>query len=934
LAPFVRGLDCPVADRNLQELNLAGCMQTATSEKVHMVMTEVQQSLNHGLGRLKKLNLSGIPMGVQTHLPLCQAIRHHSSLKELHFADVQLNYQNPKVYACISELFASLSLQSIDLGWNSFDDDVFSHIGRETVESNQLKSLSVPHCATNGKHGSSVEYFMEFLEEDHSSITRLDVAQNHVDYRSAFVLEAATTHAKIKSIDLSYNPLFTLGVRSALRSFARETNSLLHLELEGCFCAGDTPSPGIRTMFREANPCGRYQLNLKRPYDRAILRMLYRSCDRFQMNQDEAFTNLTSNPSYSHPAREAQGRREIPSAGQVSFTFSLDAATDKMMKGTPEHDFSGFMDVLYSMRIAAQKTKQVPLFAIWSRMEMELQQSTFLRALSKDFQITFAQFNNLTRHRLLVGEAVLNLLASVQPYPCTYGGCFEGTKYYCLLKMPSMGEYLGFMKQGARFFNLNVNNPTGYYKLILENCCDFAIAEKLQCLDRWESLLGERKGLAVVSQHGLRSNVRNEMYQDNSLASYKVASFSQLILPESGELSFDYVSAKNPPDGAAALDASAFIEILSMMQKSDLPPQDRIMAVKFTSHLWYLNALQMRSLMGIFEESWVRVEIFVCLSRRLVDLHNEKVFRSRFEDPTEFRSLLDRLGHASCFPYIQPEQTDFTFDLKAYDQRIALHSLMLFMASEGQQNMNIPEFTLPDGTVDYLPLGVPRSWEQFDRIPKGGTFKCNYTCSPDTRNYKLRSQLYEKYSYRTAQLDTDVMWWSSIIKCPEDVVEFVEFLYSNFTDIWQPFTIMDEERSGEISLPQFKDGMVTVKCQKFDGPNSEERIKNIYRYLDPSGDSKLSKAEWAVLEQIYQEIQLSIKEFVTFCVRTFGGLAAAWKALDEDGSGEIDRDEWVGVLKKIGFFGLPKPIFSFVDADDQGTVSWEEFQTLEEHLAA
>eukprot|EP00441_Pelagodinium_beii_P031771 CAMPEP_0197644728 /NCGR_PEP_ID=MMETSP1338-20131121/17606_1 /TAXON_ID=43686 ORGANISM="Pelagodinium beii, Strain RCC1491" /NCGR_SAMPLE_ID=MMETSP1338 /ASSEMBLY_ACC=CAM_ASM_000754 /LENGTH=1514 /DNA_ID=CAMNT_0043218173 /DNA_START=247 /DNA_END=4791 /DNA_ORIENTATION=- len=929
LIPFVQALDCPTADRYLTELNIGGCMMTATSEKVHGVMREVQMVLTHGLGRLRKLNLSSIPMGVQTHLPLCQAIRHHSSLKELGFADVKLNHQNPKVYECISELFASLSLESIDIGWNSFDDEVFTHIGREMVDSNQLKSLSVPHCATTGRHGSSVEHLLEFLEEDNSNMTRLDIAENRIDYRGALVLEAAITHAKIKSMDLSYNPLFTRGIRSACRSIARETNALLHLELEGCFSAGDKPSTGLHATFRESNPCGRYQLHLERPHDRAILRMLYRSCDRFQTTPEDAFTHLTSTPSYTHPAREAAGRREIPNSGLLNFTFSLDAVFARAMKSKDEHDHISFMDVLHKMRLSPAKEKAAPLFAMWRRMSEELEQSTFLRALSQDFQIALAQFNFLSKHTLLIGEAVLNLLASVQPYPCTYGGSIKGTQYYCLLKMPTMGEYLSFVKQGKSFFNLNVLNPSGGYKLALENCCDFATAERLQCLDRWENQVSERHNRAIVSAHGYRSHVRNEKYQDQSLAHYNITSFSQFLLPESGELRFDYASSRKPPSWAVALEAKAFNDLLMAIQTADVEPEDRIKAVKTTSHMWYLDSMQLRTIMGIFEHPWIRVEIFVNLSSQLVDLHNEKVFRSRFEDPHEYKLMLDRLGHASSFPYIQPEQTDFMFDLAAYDQRLAIHSLMVLKASEGEQNLRDISYIMPDGTAGDLSLGVPRSWETFDRLPKKGVFKCSYNCSPDTRNYKLRQQLYEKYCFRAAPLESDVLWWSSIVKCPEDVVEFVEFIHSKFDDIWQPFTVIDgEDGNGEISFHEFKDGMAIMKCNKFKGPDEEERIKNVYRYLDPSGDGAVSKPEWAVLQQIYEEIQTAIKEFIAFCLRTFGDLAKAWKALDEDGSGEIDRAEWEGVLKGAGFFGLAMPIFAYIDTDDGGSVSFDEFAVL------
>lgn len=36
-----------------------------------------------------------------------------------------------------------------------------------------------------------------------------------------------------------------------------------------------------------------------------------------------------------------------------------------------------------------------------------------------------------------------------------------------------------------------------------------------------------------------------------------------------------------------------------------------------------------------------------------------------------------------------------------------------------------------------------------------------------------------------------------------------------------------------------------------------------------------------------------------------------WRALDEDGGGSIQRDEWESSLDKVGYFGPSGPIFSY-----------------------
>merc|ERR1711920_691895 len=92
------------------------------------------------------------------------------------------------------------------------------------------------------------------------------------------------------------------------------------------------------------------------------------------------------------------------------------------------------------------------------------------------------------------------------------------------------------------------------------------------------------------------------------------------------------------------------------------------------------------------------------------------------------------------------------------------------------------------------------------------------------------------------------------------------------------------------------------------------------------------------------EMRQSIREFVQFLERTFSrkdkkasnspdeedAPDAAWDFIDDDGSGEISEDERVAIVQEsLHYFGPCITIFHFLDKDDEGTVSLDEFRALE-----
>merc|ERR1719262_1197113 len=99
-------------------------------------------------------------------------------------------------------------------------------------------------------------------------------------------------------------------MRSALRLLCGCNNTLFHIEAAGCFQG----SPMGAQTLNVVNPGGKYSLHLRRPYHRSILRMLYKICDHFNQQPDQAFESVkytkARGAQWSHATKGACGRFE------------------------------------------------------------------------------------------------------------------------------------------------------------------------------------------------------------------------------------------------------------------------------------------------------------------------------------------------------------------------------------------------------------------------------------------------------------------------------------------------------------------------------------------------------------------------------------------------------------------------------------------------
>lgn len=914
----------------LERLSLKDCTQCSRMSQAALV-----KLLQGEAGaQLRFLDLSGICLSMRQLDPFCEAVEKHRSLQTLKLCNSGLR-SAMDVKRCLQRLVHSNGgIAVLDLGWNCFTDDELKFLGELVSNNSNLRQLGLANCAASSQKNQSISPCVYFIEQlvHGVSLESLDIAMNRIDFRGALVVEDALEQSRrLTTLSVAHNPLGVMGLRSLLRLLAREKSGLVSIDMENTFSGELMPSVEGIQVFTYTDPGGSYSLHLDRPYHRSLLRILYKVGQNLQLKPGDTCYDISyDSGNFTLPSQTGpSGVWPVPNSGRLDLSFSIQKAIQRAVKGVPEDNFAEVLSRYNEvMRFTPHFRKLIPLLAQWRLLEgHEQEQLAMLSALGRDFVFTATHLRQLCS-RAMVGTTVARLL------PTLVGGKFSMNM--AMRKVENVSEFIKMLTLCKEYMLFNPHSPTGHYKLDLSNTGSAYVAQALAMLDRWESGLAKRKELVDISENGDYSCVRNCRYAQEPLlgpgSHTGLQSFDQWVIPEKEILELDYVTNQRPDCHGTVLDDAAFKQFLIILQQAECDGTTQIKVTRNLAHYLNLTSMQMRQLLGVYQYSELREEALITTFFRIIDIHNEKIFRVRYEEQSELDKLRARLGYCTFFAYIQPEQVTYDFDFAKYDQRLAANVFFGLANAEKRDNISNFRYTHPDGTIDKLEQGVPRSWDTFTRMPKEGTFHFTYKCSPQDRKFALRKSLLHQYGKWKVDVNEDqVTWWAAANEAPEDVLEFLFWMRAKFKDTRKAFEAFDgPDGNGVLGLREFEEGMRQLKCKKFKGKDEKQRWTAIFRFLDPSGEGQVSKDEFLTLDTFWAEVEFSIFEFMDWASRTFGKdpLKKLWRALDEDGGGSIQRDEWETSLDKVGYFGPSGPIFSFIDDDDGGEISWNEFQML------
>eukprot|EP00933_Yihiella_yeosuensis_P015636 TRINITY_DN13581_c0_g1_i2.p1 TRINITY_DN13581_c0_g1~~TRINITY_DN13581_c0_g1_i2.p1 ORF type:complete len:1015 (+),score=123.15 TRINITY_DN13581_c0_g1_i2:1-3045(+) len=928
MSVFLAGVLRPQLSRGLEKVCLSGCLRMGARS------FEAVVNLVEFAGNLRTLDLSRVSIGLKFQYPLCEAISQRKFLEIVKFTDSGMG-KGTEQHNCQwirillkGEDGKGSSVTQLELGWNSFGPEFFTELGECLATDCKLKTLSLVNTAASASDGASpISYFLEHLCRA-MGLESLDVSMNRINFRAALIIEDnLQCHQTLKTLNTSDNPLGVVGIRSILRALAQETSKLTNIDISGCF-SGEEPSANDFEVFSATRLASVYKLILSRPYDRALLRMLYKACERFGLLQSQVIEVLETTDNFSHTGKGSDGLWHVPHQGKVTLFFNTTRCLEAAFTDIKDNDFSAVLQRYFDKtRHQPARSKAPALFACWKQLDGNRdEQIKFLLALSKDFAFSLSYVEVVASlSRLFRSESIQQLLPSI-PLDNAF-------RFLAQMNYGTVNDCLTYRRKLKWLLNFNPDNPTGHYKLDLENSSDFAVAEQLVILDKWEIQLDKRLGRFDISSAGNNSHARNEYYQARSLL-MSVKSFSDWKIPDFDDLELDYVSTQCPPEGSEPMDGPDFDQLLLSMHESLCADWAKIGVLRRLSHYLNIDSLQMRQMLGFVNGIEHRSELFICFFNRLTERHNSKLYFVRFDSFEEIQHLRDRIGTARIFPSIQPECARFEFDFSKYDHRVATSALVNLAMREKLENIRDPVYLYSDGTQDPLTMGVPRSWQELSSVPTSGRFSCSYICSPEDRCFLYRKEILKKHSYTECPInESEVCWCTGLTEAPSDVILFLTYLRTVAKDMEKAFVLFDGvDGNGVITLREFEEGCETIGMKKFDGKDKSERLIAVFRYLDPGGEGSVSRLEWNVLNQIWSEVETSIAEFVQFIFRTVGtDLQNAWDLIDADGSGEIDCDEWQEAVLGLGYFGPTQVVFQLMDSSGDGQISAEEFGMLDDY---
>jgi len=158
--------------------------------------------------------------------------------------------------------------------------------------------------------------------------------------------------------------------------------------------------------------------------------------------------------------------------------------------------------------------------------------------------------------------------------------------------------------------------------------------------------------------------------------------------------------------------------------------------------------------------------------------------------------------------------------------------------------------------------------------------------------------------------------WLSAEPNPAAAEEFRSLLLQKTGHPWKAWRILDDDNSGKVNFKEFEHATKRLGFQL--------DMEGAWVALDEDSSGYIS------LMEISPSSAELLSEFRRWANHSYGSVIQAFRALDVDGSGGLNRSEFKKASKKHGFKGDHESLFTIFDASGDGSISVEEMAFLDE----
>eukprot|EP00930_Biecheleria_cincta_P016398 TRINITY_DN13353_c1_g1_i3.p1 TRINITY_DN13353_c1_g1~~TRINITY_DN13353_c1_g1_i3.p1 ORF type:complete len:1543 (-),score=251.14 TRINITY_DN13353_c1_g1_i3:233-4861(-) len=934
-------------------LRMDQCSQLG-KETVHTVTHLLKTSMLS----LRTVDMSGIAITKAAYPTLAAAVESHPHLQVVCLGATGLGTGGDPVMTAqvVSSLISGVQIEHLELGYNNFDAVTFDVLGRGMIESDSLAYLGLAATAgkqTADKTMSSMTAFLERLPGD-TTLTSLDISANCLEANAALIVEyALRKHKKIRSINVSRNPLGLEGMRCMIRLLALETcPELFQLVFDDCM---GVPGDDVTMGLVDTDPSGRYDLDMSHVGQRTLFRLLLTILSEFEgqkngfLKQLMHVTGHSENPLSVDSIKRKKGIWQVPTSGHLKFELNFH---DFLLQGEQDADCAHSLVVermFRKTRLSLHSERKI--LAVLAKIKGSPSQLSeeLVQAVSRDFLLTADQVIALS-----LGPDPLRNVSALSASLFDPGAMWQASGSF-----KTFEALVALEREAHQIMTLNLENPTGSYMLNLSKVGDRSVAQRLMLLNRWQLHLWHAQNLIDGSQLGTGKCFRNV----NLDARPFVWTSEEWRIKLVGELSFYFVSLMRPKKNAEQvlpeMWGKLLIEIrqaLGIMKGGSkrLSAQEVIWILRGISGTAWITCSQLRSLLCSFPKRADRKEVLSMWFLRCVDWPiNSKLCEAKF-NTADWAELTESLGYLYLFPYFQPELSAYCFDLASGEQRRCLHLIIKLANSEHVSNVKQTEvdWNGPNGLVPHFEpftAGIPMSWDQYDFINTKGVVRLRYSCAVDHVNIKARKRLAATsggWSNLPQNPQGSVEHWAVLNHIPNNVVRVIVFLIRNWKSIDAAFENCNLDGDSSLNHREFVERLARVGCcrspkkkgaknepegENYDAedPAQLEALSSVYRFLDSSNDGEISRNEFSVLRAVWKEIEQSMHELHKDIMYHYESLESAHMTADLNANGGLSKKEYYLLLARCDFDGPSEQIFMYLDRNANDEISKDEFMLLE-----